>query len=70
MRTIKVPVCIGVMKSTENSEDPITCLANEPYGSGGDGYHWYRTTVSIPIQSDVVEVHSDGPEKVTVEKGQ
>ncbi len=57
MRRIDVPVFVGVMKSTENSENPILVVQNEPFSTGNsfDSYRWFRAEVAIRIQDAVAE---------------
>lgn len=57
MRRIDVPVFVGVMKSTENSEKPIMVVQNEPFSMGNsfDDYRWFRAEVAIRIQDAVAE---------------
>lgn len=57
MRVIRVPVCVGVMKSTLNNEMPLFTVQPEPYSSGFDDYLWFRAEMPIRIQQDVTETH-------------
>jgi hypothetical protein len=64
-RNIDVPVYVGVMKSTENSEKPVTCVMPEPYtGSAFNQYTWYRTTVPIMVASEIKVSHHTSVEEV------
>lgn len=67
MRTIFVPVFVGIMRSTENSEQPITVVQNEPFTSGNsfDDYRWFRAEMPIRIQDAVTEHRLTAPEEVT-----
>ena len=65
-RNIDVPVYVGVMKSTENSEKPITCVMAEPYtGSAFNQYTWYRTTVPIMVANEIKVSQHTAVEEVT-----
>lgn len=65
MRSIDVPVYVGVMKGTENNETPNVTVIHEPFNPPHfDNYTWWRSTVRIRIQDDVTETSATKAESV------
>jgi len=65
-RLIQATAHFGVMKSTENQEEPIITVSPEPFsGPAFDDYRWYRVSVRLPVQPDVAGAMTTGePEEI------
>ena len=49
------------MKATLNNEEPLVTVFDRPFsGRAFDDYIWYRASVELPIQPDVIAMLQDG----------
>lgn len=67
MRALTVPVYVGVMRSTLNSEEPLFQVMDRPFSPPTfDDYLWFRSEMVVRIQPAVRETEMAGQaEEVT-----
>ena len=66
MRILERDAYLGIMRSTENTPEPLTVIAERPYtGEAFDDYRWFRTTILARYECDIVETDNTGPHEVT-----
>ncbi len=55
MRQIEAVAYFGIAKSTINNEEPFVTVNEAPFsGDAFDNYIWYRASVELPIQPDII----------------